>query len=184
MPHLYGQRVILREYRESDFEHVRRWVNDREATANLSPIFDRVQTEPMTRSFFDKPLNNELPGHYFVIADRESEQYLGQIDIRTQDDPSRQASLGLIVPDLANRGRGYGREATALMLTFAFDTLNLHKVWLHVFVRNEGAIGLYRSLGFVTDGVLRDDVYRGGAYLDVMIMSILADEWRSRAGER
>ncbi|MCG8477648.1 MAG: GNAT family N-acetyltransferase [Spirochaetales bacterium] len=179
MPHLYGQRIILREYRESDFEHVRRWVNDSEATANLSSIFDRVQTEAMTRSFFNKPLNNELPGHYFVIADREDESYIGQIDIRTQDDPSRQASLGLIVPDLANRGRGYGREAIGLILTFAFDTLNLHKVWLHVLARNEGAIGLYRSLGFVTDGVLREDVYRDGVYLDAMIMSILAREWRS-----
>lgn len=175
---------MLREYRESDFEHVKRWVNDREATANLSPIFDRVQTEPMTRSFFNKALNNELPGHYFVIADRGDERYIGQIDLRTQDDPSRQAGLGLIVPDPANRGQGIGREAMGLILTFAFDTLNLHKVWLNVFVRNIGAIGLYRSLGFSTEGVLRDDVYREGIYLDLMIMSILAREWRSQATDR
>lgn len=178
MPHLIGKKIILREYRESDFEAIRAWVNDPEPTQHLSSIFDRVHTEAMTRVFFDKVLGNTIPGYSFIIAHPKDERYIGQIDLRLGDTGSRQAELAIIVPDRADRGKGYGREAISLLLDFGFGTANLHKVTLHVFVRNEAAIALYRSLGFVEEGVMRDDVYRGGEYLDVMMMSILEDEWR------
>jgi RimJ/RimL family protein N-acetyltransferase len=178
MPHLVGRHIILREYRESDFESIRAWVNDPETTAYLSSIFDRVQTEPMTRNFFDQVLTNKIDAHMFVIARKKDERYLGQIDLRLGDRASRNAELGIIVPSQRDRGRGYGREAMELILAFGFDTLNLHKIWLRVFVDNDRAIALYRTLGFVHEGVLRDDLYRGGRYLDAMVMSILEAEWR------
>lgn len=178
MPHIRGPRLILREYREEDFPCLRGWINDPETTQNMSPIFDRVQTEAMTREFFNNVTGNKLPGHYMIIADGETEEYIGQCDLRTSSDPSHQAGLAIVIPDLANRGKGYGREAMDLILQLGFNRLNLHKIWLHVFARNTGAIHLYETLGFHTDGVLREDVYRDGQYLDVLVMSLLDREWR------
>lgn len=178
MPHLIGENIILREYRESDFTAVRAWVNDPEPTQYLSPIFDRVHTEPMTRAFFDQVLGNKIGGHALIIALRADESYLGQCDLRLGGDASRQAELAIVIPNPVNRGKGYGREALTLLLDFGFGTLNLHKIHLKVFTRNEPAIALYRSLGFIEEGLLRDEVYRNGEYLDEMVMSLLDGEWR------
>ena len=180
MPHLIGPRIHLREYREDDFSAIRSWINDPEVASHLSPIFDRVQTEAMTRAYVDDVLHNRIPGHRFIVADRDSDRYIGQVDLRTTDDPSHQASLAIVIPRREDRGQGYGREALTLLLDFAFDRLNLHKVWLEVFAANAPAIALYESLGFSRDGVLREDVYRDGRYLDMYLMAVLAREWRGR----
>lgn len=184
MPHLYGGKIKLREYRETDFDTIRRWINDPEVTGHLSPIFDPAQTEPMTRTFFDKVVNNELPGYFFIIADVETDRYIGQTELRTAGgpDPSHQAGLAIVIPDPDDRSHGYGREAMTLLLDFAFDRINLHKVWLEVFARNTAAIALYEKLGFQRDGVLREDVFRDGEYLDMYLMAILDREWRGRRG--
>lgn len=186
MPHLIGTQIVLREYRQSDFPAIRGWINDPEVAGHLSPIFDPPQTESMTSSFLDKVLKNELPGYFFVVASKEDDRYIGQVDLRVPEgrDPSHQGGIAIVIPDRNDRGRGYGREALTLLLDFAFDRINLHKVWLEVFARNAPAIALNEKLGFQRDGILRDDVFREGRYHDMYLMTILAHEWRSqRASE-
>ncbi len=39
MPRIYGSKVMLREYQDSDFEHMREWVNDPDVVQTLSDIF-------------------------------------------------------------------------------------------------------------------------------------------------
>jgi RimJ/RimL family protein N-acetyltransferase len=53
-------------------------------------------------------------------------------------------------------GKGYGYEAMQLVLRFAFDELNLHRVQLTVFSYNERVIVLYEKLGFQHKGKYRE----------------------------
>ena len=75
-------------------------------------------------------------------------------------------------------GRGYGTEATRLMLDHAFGTLGLHRIALTVFEFNERAIRAYRSCGFVVEGRARESIWRDGRWWDELAMSVLASEWR------
>jgi RimJ/RimL family protein N-acetyltransferase len=43
---------------------------------------------------------------------------------------------------------------------------------------NERAIAVYKKSGFTVEGVQRQAVFKEGAYLDVMQMSILASEFK------
>jgi diamine N-acetyltransferase len=56
--------------------------------------------------------------------------------------------------------------------------MNLHRIYLRVHADNLGAIKAYQAAGFVHEGVLRQDVYRNGEYLDVLVMAVLKSEWR------
>jgi len=85
-----------------------------------------------------------------------------------------------IAPDLW--GRGYGGELLAMILGYAFDELDLHRVQLTVFDYNERAIALYRSQGLQQEGVFREAIYRDGSRHDMLLMSILQREWRSAQG--
>jgi RimJ/RimL family protein N-acetyltransferase len=53
-----------------------------------------------------------------------------------------------------------------------YNELNLHRVFLKVFTFNERAVKLYEKLGFVTEGKMREALYREGTWHDMM-MSIL-----------
>ncbi len=63
------------------------------------------------------------------------------------------------------------------LLKLAFDEMNLHRVWLHVFPDNEGAIACYLKCGFREEGRLRQEVFQGGRYYDVIVMGVLKDEF-------
>ena len=63
------------------------------------------------------------------------------------------------------------------MLRHGFETLNLHRIWLQVYVTNPRGIRAYEKAGFRHEGVFREGHYYGGRYLDVNLMSILRQEW-------
>ncbi|WP_092506285.1 GNAT family N-acetyltransferase [Virgibacillus salinus] len=70
-------------------------------------------------------------------------------------------------------GKGYGTEVVEILVNFAFSRLNLHKVYLTVDSDNIGAIRCYEKVGFYKDGVLRDEVFKNGKYVNRIYMSIL-----------
>jgi RimJ/RimL family protein N-acetyltransferase len=41
---------------------------------------------------------------------------------------------------------------------------------------------VYERVGFPAEGVLRDALYWDGAYVDAIVMSMLAPEWNHRHG--
>jgi len=174
MPRLVGKSVLLREYRADDFASIRAWVTDPEASSHLTGVFDPPHTEEMTRAFLDSVLKRTNPDLYhFIIARHADESYLGQVDLRVKDRVAGRADFGIVIPDRGNRGKGYGSEAIRLLVGFAFDRLNLHRVELEVFADNSQAIGVYERLGFVHEGRHRDYFYRDGTHRDAVTMAII-----------
>ena len=83
----------------------------------------------------------------------------------------------------AGRNRGFGTEATRLIVDYVFANLPIHRLSLDVFDFNERAAHVYERAGFVREGVLRDALYWDGEYHDSILMSILRPEWEApRAG--
>jgi RimJ/RimL family protein N-acetyltransferase len=89
------------------------------------------------------------------------------------------AYLSIGIAEEGHRRQGYGREAMALLLRFAFDELNLHRLSLTVFAYNQAAIALYEGLGFVREGVFREHLHRDGQRHDMILYGILRHEWES-----
>ena len=80
------------------------------------------------------------------------------------------ATLGITVAK-AFWGLGLGRRMMELLLDWG-RLRKLRKMYLHVYADNERAIALYRSLGFVEEGRLREDVLRAdGSFTDTIVMA-------------
>ena len=62
---------------------------------------------------------------------------------------------------------------SSLIISFCFNHINLHKVYLHVFESNLRAINCYKKIGMVQEGILIDHHYNNGKYENVLIMSLL-----------
>lgn len=70
------------------------------------------------------------------------------------------------------------------MLLWGFNELDLNKIWLRVEVDHERAIKSYKRMGFVEEGILRQDRLRKGEFVDRLRMSILKDEFFSKRANR
>ena len=77
-------------------------------------------------------------------------------------------------------GKGYGTEATRLMVAHAFETLNLNRVWLTVYEYNPRGVRAYEKAGFRLEGRLRQDCFREGRYWDALFMAILREDWEKQ----
>lgn len=178
MPHIHGERVTLREYRMEDLPCIRQWVNDEEITWGLSSIFTFPHTLHDSESFLRMLVEGKSDIKGFVIAEKDSLDYIGQIDLIKIDWINRSAALGIVIGRKDMLGQGYGREAIGLLKQFVFERLNLNRLELDVYGYNERAYRCYTSCGFKEEGRLRQKIYKNGKYHDLIKMSVLAEEYR------
>jgi len=179
-PFLIGSRVYLRPLEREDAKQCQEWFNHPEITRTLliyRPLNQRAEEE-----FIDKALQSD---HDLVlgIVLKDGNRFIGGTGLHQIDFKNRHAGFGIAVGEKAEWGKGYGTEATRLIVQHAFETLNLNRVWLHVYEYNERGIRVYTKLGFKKEGVLRQDTYREGRYWDTIAMAILREEWDSRKSD-
>jgi diamine N-acetyltransferase len=97
--------------------------------------------------------------------------------LRSLNDPSDNVCLQRIVA--AEAGRGFGRPFLAAVIDWVYRETACHRLYLDVFTDNLRARHVYKSLGFVEEGVLREVVKRlDGTRVDQVLMSLLRPEWR------
>jgi RimJ/RimL family protein N-acetyltransferase len=84
---------------------------------------------------------------------------------------------------VVDRGKGYGREALRLVKKICFEKLKAHRLWLDVRFNNHRAQRLYKSEGFVEEGMLRECILFKDSYVSLIVMSMLVDEYRRLEGK-
>lgn len=177
MPRFYGKRIMLREYKKEDLEHMRKWVNNSEIVDNLSDIFLYPVSVNNTENFLNSILEEKSELKGFVIADINTEEYIGQIDLIKIDWKNRWAEMGIVIGKEGMLAKGYGTEAIKLLQKFVFNRLNLNKMQLTVHDYNIRAINCYKKCGFVEEGRLREEFFIEGKYTDLIYMGILKSEY-------
>lgn len=188
MSMLYSERLRLRAIEPEDLSRLMRWVNDPEVTAHLgSPIsvfpFSNADESNWIAELSKSP-HSERP---MLIEIRSAEDAgeeavwipIGDISFHRVDWITRSAELGIMIGEKQYWDKGYGSEAIRLMFTHGFNGLNLHRIFLGVHPDNSRAKHAYEKLGFKHDGRHRDAIYRNGRYYDLLIMSILKQEWQT-----
>lgn len=175
MYRLEGERIILREYRREDLSYMRKWVNDFEITRTLSNVFLYPHTMADTENFIDSMIEGKMKG--FVIAHKDTEEYIGQLDLIKIDWSNRVGTIGIVIGTKKNLSKGYGTEAIKLLQEFAFNKLNLNKLELDVREFNKRGIRCYEKSGFKVEGIIRENYYENGEYSNTVKMGILKREW-------
>lgn len=90
---------------------------------------------------------------------------------------AEETNLELLRIVVAQPSRGIGRAALRLIKEIAFQELGKHRLWLDVVITNERARALYRSEGFVDEGVMREAALRPSGYVSLLLMSLLEREY-------
>lgn len=106
-------------------------------------------------------------------------RHVGNVGLHKVDRGHRKAELGILIGESSFWSKGYGTEAIRMLLAYAFRVLGLNQVSLKVLEYNHRAIRAYAKVGFVREGVVREDVYKDGRSFDVVRMGILAREFEA-----
>ncbi len=155
-------RVTLRASAETDLPFV--------LEAESASDFVRHWTAEEHRALMRDPHS----AHWTVEA---GSHRVGYLILRGLFSPDRCVELKRI--NIAEPGRGLGRETLRLLKRIVFEGLGAHRLWLDVMAHNARARHLYGSEGFRTEGMMREALRAGDRFVDLVLMSILEDEYRA-----
>lgn len=175
---ILGDGIRLRAIERSDIPRFVRWLNDPDVTQFL--LISSPLSTAMEENWFEKQL--QVPpaeGQVLAIEVQSGEEWMpvGNVGLHNVDSIGRSAEFGIFIGEKAYWNQGWGKKATRLMLKHGFENLNLNRIHLHVYENNPRAVKAYETAGFVREGVLRQAVFKNGRYLDLIVMSVLSNEW-------
>jgi RimJ/RimL family protein N-acetyltransferase len=159
-----------------DLEDALRWVNDREVTLWLTSLRYPMARKDEKKWFDDSPSNSFADGVRLAIETKDGKA-IGSINLHRTHAEDRNCGLGIMIGEKDYWSNGYGTDAMLTLLKLAFEEMNLHRVWLHVFPDNERAVACYLKCGFREEGRLRQEIFQDGRYYDVTVMGVLRDEF-------
>ena len=176
---LRGERVNLSPIQAGDAPLYARWLNEPDTRRHLTmykPI-TLAQEEEWVRGAGKRDNNIVL-----AVRSMSDDGLLGNVGLHGIDHLHHSAEFGIFIGPPELRGKGYGAEMTALTLKYGFRELNLHRIWLKVYAFNETGIRAYAKSGFTEEGRCREAHWHGNRYHDIVLMSILDEEYFASKG--
>jgi RimJ/RimL family protein N-acetyltransferase len=180
---IYGERIRFRAVERDDLPTFVRWINNPEVQQGIGIYWPFSQVEE--EAWFEAMLKHPPDEHLLAIEVREpaseaDEVYwklIGSCGFSEIDWRNRAAEFGINIGEKSYWNKGYGTEAVRLLVKHGLYTLNLHRIHLKVLETNPRAIRAYEKAGFTHEVRLRQAEFRNGQYIDVLVMSILKEEF-------
>jgi len=168
---LGDDQISLAPMLPQDFGLLFAWLNDADA-AELDVPYLPVSCLAY-RDWLEKIGRDSSQLLFSVRLRAQPDKALGFIQFKNFQSIYRSAELGTRIGQESERGHGYGARAVRLALSYAWNTLNLHRVSLQVFADNQRAQACYRNAGMIPEGLMRDGAFTGGRWRDVVLMAAL-----------
>lgn len=161
----------LRPLEETDLEFIHELAND---YSIMSYWFEEPYNSlAKLKENYQNNSSSEATRRFVVINEND---LVGIVDLGSIDFIHRNCEIMIIIKAEFS-GNGFAKFAFNEATKYAFEVLNMHKVYLYVDTQNERAIRIYERQGFKNEGVLREHFYTKGKYKDAAFMSILKNEW-------
>jgi RimJ/RimL family protein N-acetyltransferase len=172
-----GERVALAPIEAETVPLFYRWFNDMELLRTAG-IGDGPWTMERVEAWCKRFNGNEGEA-WFMVFERESDRPIGFAGLRDIDERHGTAEYAISIGEASARGKGFGTEATRLMLDYAFVARGLHSVLLDAAEYNPAGIRAYEKAGFREIGRRRESDVMGGKRWDTVYMQALASEFDS-----
>jgi RimJ/RimL family protein N-acetyltransferase len=183
---VFGERIRFRAVEQDDLPTFVNWINDPEVRQGIGIYLPYAMADE--EEWFETMRKRSANEHNFAIEVRPpggqaseagmgSWKMIGSCGFFNLDHRNRSTEFGIMIGDKNYWNKGYGTEAVRLLCQHGFNTLNLNRIYLMVLENNPGAIRAYEKAGFVHEGRQRQAEFRDGKYIDMLVMSMLKDEF-------
>ena len=176
-PFIVGERIYLRPLEPTQDNHLySTWMNNEEIRRYFS-IYPTSDTRGKERL---ELLYKDGKHIIFGVALKSDNTLIGLVGLKDINYINQSAEFYVIIGDPAGWGKGYGTEATKLMVRYGFMELNLNRIQTQDMEENVGGWRADEKAGFKYEGTLRQVILRFGKYHDVRVYSLLRSEYMER----
>lgn len=157
--------IILRNTQENDLD----FVVDSERLPDNAQYVGQWTKEQHRNSLFQEDIL------HLIVEEKSTNILIGYVILAGVTNLNQSIEFRRVV--ISTKGKGLGRETLKLVKKVAFEQLNAHRLWLDVRYKNQRAKNLYKSEGFVEEGILRECILYNKDYESLIVMSILRNEY-------
>lgn len=173
---LVDNELILRPIKESDAAFFFKWRNDisyiKHTKSFRLPKHEGMETAWVNAVCADRTNSAAI---FIIMVD---DLPIGFVQLSNIDWISRNAYFGIAICDTSIKSKGYGKRTSKLVLDYAFNELNIHKISLEISSFNTNVLELYEALGFKKEGIMREHYYWENEYHDVHLYGLLKKEYK------
>jgi len=169
-----GWRLNLRPDEAADVPKFTFAVNDPDTRRYMGNIVPKTTEDEVQ---WRLGLSQRKPNNIVLVIDVNGKA-IGTIGIHQIDWIARTAVTGSMIWDKDYRGKGYATEAKMLLLEYAFNTLNLRKIYSEVMGPNEASLDYAERCGYVEEACIPNHYFRDGIYQDKYILAVYKKPWK------
>jgi len=151
----------------------------------------QLRNQPLVRRHMYTEHEISVEEHQHWLASLAGNARQAVFVVMVEDIPRGVVSLNAINPlhqcadwafylDSELQGKGLGSQVECWLLDHAFDDVRLAKLNCEVLATNPAVVRLHQKFGFSLEGVRRQNVFKEGERLDVILLGITAQEWHAR----
>jgi [ribosomal protein S5]-alanine N-acetyltransferase len=169
--------IFLRALEVDDYKTTIRWRADEE-------IWDSVLGERyfVSSEYERKWIQDAIANRNEVrlgVCLRDNSELIGLTSIVAIDWLHRSARSQIMIGEKSYWGKGYGTQAVLETVRFGFLSRGFERMWVRVISSNEASIALHEKIGYKREGVMRHAVFKNGRFHDVVLLSLLRDEFEA-----
>jgi [ribosomal protein S5]-alanine N-acetyltransferase len=178
LPVLTGSMATLRELRLSDATSLLSMLSTEEVARFISP-------PPTTVEGFERFIawthRERAAGNYacFAVVPHGMDTAIGIFQVRQLEPGFGTAEWGFAIGS-AFWGTGVFMDGARMVIDFAFNTIQTHRLEARAAILNGRGNGALRKIGAMQEGILRKSFLRNGEYLDQALWTILDEDWRAQ----
>ncbi len=173
-----GKRIVLRSWKDEDVSDLVEGLNN----INVSKWMASVPfpyTEDDAKAFINYTKeNDESKKMSLAIVLKENNKVIGGTEITNIDRRNGTAGGGIWLNE-AYQKKGYGTEAFATRIKYAFETLGLRRIENGYYPGNEKSMKMQEKLGYKYEGTRRKKFFcmATGEYMDECVTGLLKEEF-------
>lgn len=175
-PILENERLLLREITMDDAEGIFAIRGDYEVTKfNIGAAYPNIERAQALITAMHEAYSDEKELRWGITL-KSNDEVIGMVGFNYWNRTDNRASVGF---DL-NRNywrRGIMADALRLVIVFGFDEMALNRIEADASIHNSASINLMKSLGFIQEGIQREQYYENGEYHDLVMLSLLRRDW-------
>lgn len=166
----YGD-IVLRPIERTDLEQIRVWRNDPELRSRTREW--KALNLDNQKQWFERISDPQRTDHMFMLV--YYGQPIGVIGLCGWTHHDRHAEISFYIGEPLMRGKGLMKRALSMLIEWGFDQ-GLHRIFAEVYDFNIVSVKLLERLGFSHEGRQRHHAFRDGAFVDSVMMGLLATD--------
>lgn len=170
---LKGQKVLLRAVELEDMEFLRTMINDDEMEKNVVG-WSFVTSKYEQQKWYESQIQNKNNIRFIIEADGNA---IGLATLTNIDWKNRKACHGIKLYGDNIKGKGYGSDTVKTVMKYAFEELQLNRLYGSMLEYNQASRKLYEKVGWKQEGVEKQSIFKNNQFHDEIKVGILKEDY-------